>query len=258
MDTKGIYKAQKTNGDIYYRVSVNRYGKHISLGSFSSSEYASLCYKEANDILSGNVSISDYNDSFNISFEKFVVLINLRDNRIYFSNPIYLKTNYFLYYLDPDTILKFDKDDLFFYSRHKIMKRGNHLFYSEYGMQVNLNERYGIMSYAVLGRDFLFKNEDVFDYRYSNIEIINRYYGVSKITVNGIDKFIAKIHINGYLKLGEYSTETEAAIAYNKAIDMLSKNNTKEYRQNDPGISPKDYATIYSNIKISDKIRKYI
>ena len=32
------------------------------------------------------------------------------------------------YYLSPSHVLKFDPDDLFYYSSHKIMRRGNHYF----------------------------------------------------------------------------------------------------------------------------------
>ena len=62
--------------------------------------------------------------------------INVRDNGIYIKNPIYLKKGFFLYYLTEEEILKFDVDDLFYYSEHKIMRRGNHFFVSDFGMQV--------------------------------------------------------------------------------------------------------------------------
>ena len=92
--------------------------------------------------------------SESLPFEKVVILINYRDNNIYIKNPIYLFNNYFVYYLNQSTILKFDKDDLFYYSSHKIQYRGGHLFVSDYGMQYNILNRYGIKPYAVKGKDY--------------------------------------------------------------------------------------------------------
>jgi len=50
-----------------------------------------------------------------------------------------------------------------------------------------------------------------------------------------------------------------AAIAYNKAVDTLRKNGLrKNYSINYVDtISPREYADIYSRIKISDKIINY-
>ena len=66
-----------------------------------------------------------------------VMLINLRDTGIYCRNPIYLQRRFFDYYLDPDTVLRFDIEELFYYTNHKIQRRGGHLFVADYGMQVN-------------------------------------------------------------------------------------------------------------------------
>ena len=85
-----------------------------------------------------------------------MILINFRDNGIYFGTPIYARPKFFYYYLSPVDVLKFDIDDLFYYSSRKIMKRGEHLFVADYGMQVNILNRYGIRSFAVAGKDYLF------------------------------------------------------------------------------------------------------
>ena len=55
------------------------------------------------------------------------------------------------------------------------------------------------------------------------------------------------------------ATEDEAAIAYNKAIDILRKNGvTRNYTPNYlEGLSPAVYADIYARLKISDKIYNY-
>ncbi len=259
MKEKGIYITQKTDKSIYYRVSVTYLKKHISLDSFDNESDAINCRKEADRILSdNNISLEDYRNFNYISFEKFVVLINFRDNKIYIRTPIYLKQNFFYYCLSPNLFYKFDKDDLFYYSNHKIMKRGNHLFVYDYGMQINIFERYNIPSYSVYNKDYRFINDDPTDFRYENIEIINPYYGVSKKNKKNKVIYIARIHINGYTKIGEYKTITEAAIAYNKACDYISQKNGTKYLQNYPNISPKEYAEIYSGIELPDTIKSIV
>ena len=126
-------------------------------------------------------------------------------------------------------------------------------------MQINLLNKYGIKSHAVKDRDYRFINGDNYDFRYENIEILNKYIGVSKITKKGIEKYKSIILINGNFVIGIYDTEIEAAIAYNKACDILrSKFPNRQFRQNIiENLSPKDYASIYSEIKISDSITGY-
>ena len=132
-----------------------------------------------------------------LSFEKIIVLLNFRNNGIYFKNPIYLRNGYFSYYLSRIEELKFDVDDLFYYSSRKIQKRQGHLFVSDYGMQYSILSRYGIRPYAVAGRDYQFVNGDNSDFRYSNIVIVNRYHGVLQFLKNGLPRYRAVIHING-------------------------------------------------------------
>lgn len=256
----GIYTAVKKNGDIYYRASITCKNKHISLGSYSTAETANLAYNTAWDILQGNYNnIEDYKSEYEIAFEKWVVLINLRDNGIYFKNPIYLKNRYFIYYINKKIFFKFDVDDLFYYANHKIMKRGGYLFVSDFGMQVNILSRYGIRNHAVKGRDYRFVNGDETDYRYGNIEIINRYYGVTKLFFRGRPIYTVKLHINGDFIVGKYLSEIEAAIAYNKAAALLKEKgvpiNFPENYIND--IGDIEYAKIYNNVRISKKLRNY-
>jgi len=233
-------------------------GKHISLGSYKTENDAHKAYMLAHEVLynPGKWSIDTYPKHCPLPFDKWVSLINARDNGIYFKNPIYLKNRYFLYYVDKDLILKFDIDDLFYYARHKILKRGGRLFTSELGMQTNLLNRYGIKNYAVPGRDYRFINGDNTDLRYSNIEIINRYHGVSRCFKKNIMYYQAKININGYYIIGRYSTEEEAAIAYNKAVNILKdKGLNKNFPQNYiDGMDEITYASIYQRIRISKKI----
>lgn len=258
---KGVYQASRKDGGIYYRSSFTFRNKHISLGSFSSEETAHSAYAEAVSISSDTgVTIQDYNpESHSLSFSKWVAIINFRDNHIYFKTPIYLKPKYFEYYLSEEIVLKFDVDDLFFYSTHTIMKRGSHLFVADYGMQLNILNRYGIKNFAVSGRDYRFVNGDDTDFRYKNIDIINRYYGVSREDRNGRISYITKIHINGDFLIGRFREETDAAIAYNKAVDILTERGigiryTKNYID---GLNTEDYLKHYEKIKIPEKIRDY-
>ena len=71
---------------------------------------------------------------------------------------------------------------------------------------------------------------------------------------------MAKIHINGNYTIGTYDSDVEAAIAYNKAIDLLkkagvTKNFSPNYLEN---LSPSAYADIYSRLTVSSKITHYL
>ena len=112
----GVYPAKKKDGTKYYRSSLTHHGKHISLGSYETIMDAHNAYLEACDILREHAhNIEDYDKSTRVLlFEKWVSLVNLRDNGLYFSNPIYMKKNYFEYHLSPDCVFKFDLDDLFY------------------------------------------------------------------------------------------------------------------------------------------------
>lgn len=255
----GVYEAVKKDGTAYFRSSITYHNKHISLGSFDTYEDAHSAYLEAGRLINDPSETIDHYHIDKLSFEKAVSLLNFRDHAIYAANPIYVQKHFFRYYLTRYEFLTFDIDDLFYYSNHKIMKRGGHLFVSDYGMQVTILSRYGIKSHAVAGRDYRFLNGDPTDLRYSNIEIINRYHGVTALTEGVKTRYRATIHINGNYIIGTYSTEIKAAIAYNKAVDIL---HSKGFKTNYPvnyieGLPASQYADIYASLKISDKITAY-
>ena len=256
----GVFAAQKKDGTVYYRASLTHQKKHISLGSYPTAFIAHGAYLEGSALLADtSLTISAYSSRQVLPFGKWVCLINFRDNNIYFSTPIYVRKKYFEYYLTPKDILKFDIDDLFYYSSHKIMCRGRHFFVADYGMQINIMSRYGIKNYAVEGRDYRFINGNSQDLRYENIEIINRYNGVYAVNTNGTIHYQVKIHVKGNINVGTYTSETEAAIAYNKAVDMLKKAGVnKDYSPNYmEGMSPAAYADLYASVKISSGVRNY-
>lgn len=258
----GVYIATRKDGTTYYRSSITYKNKHISLGSFDSEDAASQVYEEAARLLSTSCTLEEAGQIVpTVPFEKIVTLINFRDNGLYIGNPIYLRKNYFSYYLSENEELKFDIDDLFYYSSHKILRRQGHLYVNDYGMQVTLLSRYGIRNHSVCNRDYYFANGDTTDLRYSNIVLINRYYGVYQYTTKHQQtRYRVKIHINGNYTIGTYSSEVKAAIAYNKAADLaksygISKNFPENYIEE---LSPKDYADIYIKLKISPKYISYL
>lgn len=262
----GVHTARKQDNSIYFRAGITYRGKHISLGSYDAEGLAHTAYREAGRILSDPsctlaalLSHGDFPASV-LPFEKKVCLLNFRDNHIYFKNPIYLYKNYFLYLLAPEDELKFDVDDLFYYSSHKIMRRGGHLFVSDYGMQVTILSRYGIKNFAVAGKDYRFVNGDPTDFRYSNIQVLNRYYGVSRFEKKGKTLYKVRLHIKGTHVVGVYPSEELAAIAYNKAVDLarahgINKNYASNYLAE---LSPRDYAEYYTQVKISPRLLEYL
>ncbi len=256
----GVYAAVRKDQTQYFRASLTYRAKHISLGSYDRAEDAHQAYLLAGSLLAdASASLNDYLPDSPLSFEKWVCLLNFRDNGIYFSTPIYVRPKFFYYYFAPSDFFIFDLEDLFYYATRKISRRGGHCFVADYGMQVNIMSRYGIKNYAVEGRDFRFVNGNSQDMRYENIEIINRYNGVFAVREMGRTRYRVRIHVKGNLNVGTYDSETEAAIAYNKAIDLLKKAGVdKAYAPNYmEGISPAVYADLYASIDIAPGVRNY-
>ena len=249
----GVYRAIKKDGTTYYRASITYKNKHISLGSYESEESAHRAYVEAGKIVADDtIDIDKYKSKSVLDFKKWVVLINYRDNNMYVKTPIYLKERFFYYYFSPEDYLIFDSDDLFYYSTHSIMRRGGHLFVADFGMQVNILSRYGIKNFAVPGRDYQFINGNPTDFRSANLKVINNYHGVQKKETQTKVYYETKIHVNGDILVGRYKTETEAAVAYNKAADLLrAKGIKKDFPQNYiVELNADEYRTIYNSVKI--------
>lgn len=256
----GIYTAKRKDGSTYFRASLTYRNKHISLGSHDEKEKAHEIYLTASALLKDDsFRLEDYTSDSPLSFPKWVCLINFRDNGIYLSSPIYIRPRFFYYYFSPNDYFIFDKDDLFYYSSRKISRRGGHYFVADYGMQVNIMSRYGIKNYAVEGRDYRFINGSRNDLRYENIEIINRFHGVNAIQKKGRILYQVKIHVKGYVNVGTYASEVEAAVAYNKAIDLLKEAGVdKAYTPNYmEGISPDVYADLYHSVQVAPSLLRY-
>jgi len=254
---EGVFPAKHKDGSPFYRSSLTYKSKHISLGSYDTPEQAHQAYSMGRLLLASSfTNIAGYRPDNPLSFEKWVILLNFRDNNIYIGTPIYLGQKMFFYYLSPDIVLKFDMDDLFYFSSHKIMQRGGHLFVADYGSQITLLTRYGVRPYAVEGVDFKFLNNDIYDFRRHNLKVFNRYHGVRP---GAKGNFHARIHLNGYFHIGTYPSALEAAIAYNKAIDIVKRAGcNKNFLQNYiDEITPRQYAEIYFKIEISENIMSY-
>ena len=259
---KGVFQATKKNGETYYRANITRRNRHISLGSFSLEKEAAAAYQAAR-VLYEDPSITLLNlSSFYkpLSFDKAITIINHRDHGLYFKTPIYLRKGYFSYFLKGMGELKFDNDDLFYYSSHRILLHDGHLYVNDFGMQYGILARYGIKNYAVAGRDYRFANGDDLDFRYQNIIIINRFHGVTQIEQNGKKLYQTKIHIRGDYLIGRYETDTMAAVAYNKAAETaihagITKSFPKNYIDE---YSAREYADIYHNIILPKRFLKYL
>lgn len=271
----GVYTAEKKDGTKYYRTNISFKGHHISLGSSDDEIFAAKIYDQAKAFtkdrdydkelpVSIAAAVERLYETFrkypDVNYEKLVSMVNLRDNGIYIGNPIYLLQGFFLYFLTPSEILKFDRDDLFYYSNHRIMKRGGHLYVNDFGMQVSLLSRYGVRSHGVKGIDYMFSNGDETDFRYENMDIINPWHGVFRNDEGGMISYTAKIHIEGYWQVGNYRDAVTAAIAYNKACDMarafgVDKNYSLNYIEE---MSAREYAGVYTELKLSKKFRDYL
>ncbi len=258
----GVYTAKKKDGSIYYRSNITYRGKHISLGSFQSETDAHRAYLEADRLLKDSHIVIDHIlfSDYLLGHEKIVSLLNFRDHKIYIKNPIYMYRTYFHYYLTPDEIYKFDIDDLFYFSSHKLLKRGGRLYVNDYGMQVTVLSRYGIRNFAVAGKDYQFANQDHYDLRYENIININPFHGVRRISQNGSVAYETYIHIRGDYQIGVYRTLHEGAIAYNKAADLARQHGVeKNFPTNFiTELSAREYAQAYTDVTISEKYKKYL
>ena len=140
------------------------------------------------------------------------------------------------------------------------MRRGSHLFVADYGMQVNIASRYGIKNFAVKDRDYRFVNGNDHDFRYANIEILNAYHGVTRQQNAYPVVYVAKIHVNGDHIIGRYPTDKEAAVAYNKAADLLQAAGIGiQYTSNYISeLSSEEYHRIYREISFEPRFSSYI
>ncbi len=254
----GVYTTKKKDGTPSYRASITHNNKHVSLGSYEDVKIACEVYSLATKVLKSSIyHLNDYHLSMPLPYSKWVILHNYRDHGYYFRTPIYMHPSYFVYHLDQKTKLYFDVDDLFYYSSHKIHRRGGYLFVNDYGMQINILSRYGIRNHAVINVDYQFIDGNPNNFRYDNVEVINPYSGI-EIEKNGSALiYKARIHLRGNYIIGRYSDIHMAAIAYNKAVDHINihqisnKNFEKNFIHH---MSSEHYRECYDRIALPSNI----
>ena len=259
----GAYRATTKDGKVVYRSKISYHGKSVSLGTYDTEDEANGAYTEAQKLYTNlNLTIDEvflgdkvragHKGRF-LPSDKVVSILNHRDHDIYIKTPIYIRNGYISYFMRDGSELKFDMDELFYYSSHRILKRGESLYVNDFGMQYRILDRYGIHINSVSGKDYTFVNGDSLDFRSANVIVVNPYFGVhKKEEVEGKPYFEAKIHLNGDYIIGRYKTQVKAAIAYNKACDYAKENGLdREFIQNYiDEISPREYADIYTEIKL--------
>jgi len=259
---KGVYVTTKKDGSCHYRSSITFKNKHISLGSYPSESLAHKAYTTATSILhDGATQLDDYNEGNILPHSKWVTLHNFRDNGYYFKTPLYLFKGHFIYYLDPETHLYFDVDDLFYYSSHPIHRRGGYYFVNDYGMQLNILGRYNIRNHAILGKDYDFVDHNPLNLRYDNIVVHNAYHGVEIEQKENRTLYKARIHLNGNYIIGRYQDIHRAAIAYNKAVDFVSQHHIspKKFEKNYiETIDASTYQSIYKEIQLTDNLQALV
>ena len=228
----------------------------IYLGSYASYEKAQEILAEAEALMQDPHHLIPDFSKYKMDYKKVISLCNFRDNKKYIKNPIYIYTNYFHYYLSKDCILTFDLKELFYFSTYKIHKRGNYLYTQDNVSQKSILSRFGILNHSVVGKDYFFKNNDPYDFRKENLEIIKSYKGVTKKEKADGDIYIASIYIDSNLIIGYYASEIEAAIAYNKAIDLISDHTPQKLFTPNliPYLTSDEYQSIYSSITVSPRL----
>ena len=243
------------NGNTKYKVYFVYESNKIYLGIYPSMETAQKALEEAQMIMEAPKGPPDFN-FFTLSYQKIVSLCNFRDHRKYIKNPIYLYATYFHYYLSKECILVFDSKDLLYFSTYKIYKRGHYLYTQDSVSQQNILSRFHIPSYSVIGKDYYFKNGNPFDFRRENLISINHYKGVKQKVKQDQLVYVASIYIDTTLVIGYYASEIEAAIAYNKAIDLLRQQNSPHhYTYNTiPYLTDTEYQVLYEKISVSPRL----
>lgn len=243
------------NGKTQYKLYFVFESNKIYLGAYPSMETAEKALEEAKVLMDAPKGPPCFKDT-TLNYKKIVCLCNLRDHKKYMKNPIYLCGTYFHYYLSKDCILVFDSKDLFYFSTYRIYKRGNYLYTQDSISQQNILLRFGIPNHSVMNKDYFFKNGNPYDFRAENLVVVNSYKGVKQKTKNHKTIYIAYIHTHTNLIIGHYESEIEAAIAYNKAIDLLRQQNLyHDYTYNTiPYITKVEYQALYDGIRISPRL----
>lgn len=235
-----------------YKLYFVQDNKKIYLGIYPSLASAQQIELEAKALMAAPRGLPSFED-YQMDYKKVIVLCNLRDHKKYIRNPIYIYPEYFHYYLSKTCILTFDLKDLFYFSTYKIRQRGQYLYIQDSISQKSILSRFGILQHSVPGKDYIFKNKNCLDFRKENLQLINPYKGVRKRQRKGELFYTCTIYHDQNLTVGHYHSEIEAAIAYNKAIDLLlAQGIHKNFIPNTiPFLTQHEYTRIYDSIVLS-------
>lgn len=246
-----VQKKDKTDYRVYYLF----HSKKVYIGLYPSLTLAKQAYAFAEELLQSCWGIEDLKEA-KISFLKCVSLINLRDHNMYLTSPIYVHDNYFDYYLSTELKLIFDLQDLFFFSTNKIHKRGNYIYIENSVSQTSILNRFHIPPNSVYNVDYYLINGNRYDFRRKNICVINHYIGVSREIKYKEEVYVARIIQKVPLVIGHYNSELKAAIAYNKAAELImSKDSSKYYKLNQIDyLTSTEYNAIYEALPISPRL----
>lgn len=251
-----IYPATNMRYRVYYLYKT----KKIYIGLYHTYEKALLAYQFIENIFTSSISLKDYTPDCPITFEKFVACINFRDNHMYFKTSIYVQSDHFKYYISPDLYLIFDLKDLLYFSNKRIHKRGDYLYTYIGDQQENILKRFGFNRSMTYLKDYDFLNNNRYDFRRKNIHIINHYYGVSLETKYNKTTYVTRIVLNKKnLVVGHYSSDMLAAIAYNKAVDLVTaSSNEYHYSKNTfPFLTRQEYDSLYESLPISKRLTSH-
>lgn len=246
------------NGKTQYKIYFVYESNKIYLGTYPSMETAEKALAEAEFLMKQPQGPPEFEFAPTLNYKKIVSLCNLRDHKKYMKNSIYLYATYFHYYLSKNCILVFDSKDLLYFSTYKIYKRGNYLYTQDSISQQNMLLRFGIPNHSVLHKDYFFKNGNPYDFRAENLVVINSYKGVRQKVRNDKTIYIAYIYLKSNLIIGHYDSEIEAAIAYNKAIDVLhQQKRLHDYTYNIiPYLTNVEYQAIYDHIILTPRLNR--
>ena len=247
-----IYPAKSNQYRAYYLYK----SKKIYIGLYNNYEEALLSYNFIDELFRSSLSIDAFKETLPISFEKFIRCLNFRDSNIYIKTPIYIYKDHFKYYFSPDFYLIFDLRDLVYFSTNKIHKRGEYLYTYIGDHQESILKHFGFTKKMTYQTDYQFVNGNRYDFRRTNMKVTNHYTGVFYEMKYNKPTFVTRIFTDKYLVVGHYETEIQAAIAYNKAIDLLSnKPFAHKYHKNTiPFLTHLEYEQIYENIPISKRL----
>lgn len=247
-----IYPAKKDHYRVYYLYK----SRKIYIGLYNNYDQATLAYDFTHHLFNSSFSIEDFTEDCLIPFEKFITCINYRDTGIYIKTPIYIHKDHFKYYFAYNFYLLFDLKDLLYFSTNKIHKRGEYLYTYIGDHQESILKRFGFSKKMTYLTDYCFVNDNRYDFRRHNIKVINHYTGVFSEVKFNKPTFVTRIFTDKYIVVGHYETEVQAAIAYNRAVDLLKDSPfASKYQKNTfPFLTRHEYEQIYTNLLISKRL----